>query len=480
MISKKDVKKINDYLWEIPRSFRNDMRVPARFYSSEKMFEDAFEDKSLSQLVNTTTLPGIVRHALAMPDMHQGYGMPIGGVIATKLPRGVISPGAIGYDENCGVRLLKSKFEEKEVRGRLDQLARKMQSEVPSGLGEGRSEKLSLKALENILEKGVPYLAAQGYAIKEDVKNCEQGGAMQEADARAVSDKAKKRGRDQVGTLGSGNHFLEIQVVDEIFDEETAEKFGLEKGQVTVMIHTGSRGFGHQNCTDYLKVAREAMNKYNISLPDRQLACMPFNSSEGQRFFKALSCACNFAWCNRQTITYYVRKAWSDVFGSKIKLPLLYDVAHNIAKVEEYEVEGNTEELCVHRKGATRAFPPGHSELPAHWQKTGQPVLIPGSMGTSSYVLAGTKGSEETFYSTCHGAGRTMSRTEAKKRVSGKELVEDLKRKGVLVKCYSMRGVAEEAPLAYKNVDDVVEVVHGAGLAERVVRLRPLAVIKGE
>ncbi len=480
MIDKKAAKKISDYVWEIPKSFRREMRVPARFYSSDRMFENIFEDKSLDQLVNTTAIPGIVRYALAMPDMHQGYGMPIGGVVATKLPKGAISPGAIGYDENCGVRLLRTELEAEAVKPKVDRLAQEMQSKVPSGLGRGREKKLSMKTLNNILEKGVPYLVAQGYGNKNDITNCEEGGAMAKADASVVSQRAKKRGRDQVGTLGSGNHFCEIDKVEEIYDEKKAERFGLFKGQVVVMIHTGSRGFGHQNCTDYLNVARKAMDKYNISLLDRQLACMPFNSPEGDRFFRALSAACNYAWCNRQAITHYVRKAWTSVLGAGVKLELVYDVAHNIAKIEEYEIENRRTKLCVHRKGATRAFPPGASALPERYQETGQPVLIPGSMGTASYVLAGTKGSEEAFYSTCHGAGRTMSRTEAKRRVSGSNLVKELKQEGIIVKSYSAKGIAEEAPLAYKNVDDVVEVVHGANLASKVARLKPLAVIKGE
>ncbi len=480
MIDKKAVKKISEYVWEIPKSFRQEMRVPARFYSSDRMLEHVFEDKSLNQLVNTTAMPGIVRYALAMPDMHQGYGMPIGGVVATKLPKGAISPGAVGYDQNCGVRLLRTGVEKKEIEGKINQLAREMQSRVPSGLGRGREKKLSMKALDNILEKGVPYLVSQGYGDKKDVINCEERGVMSKADAGAVSEKAKKRGRDQVGTLGSGNHFCEIDEVEKVYDKKTAREFGLFQGQVVVMIHTGSRGLGHQNCTEYLNVARKAMSKYNISLPDRQLACMPFDSPEGDRFFRALSAACNYAWCNRQAVTHYVRKAWASVLGTKVKLELVYDVAHNIAKIEQYEIDGRRMKLCVHRKGATRALPPRHPDLPEHYQKTGQPVLIPGSMGTASYVLAGTEGSEEAFYSTCHGAGRTMSRTEAKKRVSGSNLVKELKEQGIIVKSYSAKGIAEEAPLAYKDVDSVVEIVHGANLARKVARVKPLAVIKGE
>ncbi len=480
MVKKKDVKRINDYLWEIPSSYRKDMRVPARFYTSDKLFDMVFEDKSLDQLVNMTTLPGIVGEAWAMPDMHQGYGVCIGGVFATEILDGVISPGAVGYDENCGLRLLTTDFEEKEIASYIDKLADAMQENVPSGLGKGRKTSLSISQIDKVLEGGVPYLVSQGYGEKRDAKNCESQGRLEVADAGEVSEKAKKRGRDQLGTLGSGNHFLEIQVVDEVFDKETAWVFGLEKGRVTVMIHTGSRGLGHQNCNDYLKVARKAMNKYNIHLPDRELACMPLRSNEGQRFLKALSAVSNYAWSNRQAITHYVRRAWAQVFGKKVNLDLVYDVAHNIAKVEEHEVDGEKKKVCVHRKGATRAFPPGWGDLSGDYKKTGQPVLVPGSMGTSSYILAGTSSGGDAFYSVCHGAGRTMSRTEAKRRVSGSNLIDDLERKGILVRCYSMRGVAEEAPLAYKDVNNVVEVVEGAGLARKVAKVRPLAVIKGE
>lgn len=480
MISKSNLRRISEYIWEVPRSFRNDMRVPARVCVSEKMLDDVLKDKSLDQLVNTCALPGVTKHNLAMPDAHQGFGMPIGGVLATKLPEGVISPGGIGFDENCGVRLLTTDLDKVEAGPYLNSLIEEMQRQVPSGLGKGRKTKFSKSQINKILEQGVPYLISQGYGEKEDVENCEEGGRMEQADSQAVSDRAKKRGADQVGTLGSGNHFLEIQIVDSIFDKGTAQVFGLHRGQVVVMIHTGSRGLGHQNCTDYLRVAGRAMNKYNISLPDRQLACMPFNSPEGERFFSALGCACNFAWCNRQAITHYVRQAWATVLGRKIDPSLVYDVAHNIAKIEEHEVDGRKMKLLVHRKGATRAFPPGHPDLPERYQKTGQPVLVPGTMGTSSYVLAGVESSKDAFHSSCHGAGRIMSRTQARKRISGSELLTNLKKKGILVKSYSMRGIAEEAPLAYKDVDDVIEVVHGAGLAKKVARLKPLAVIKGE
>ena len=479
MISKKDFIKINDWLWKIPKSFRADMRVPARIYVSEKMLED-LEESALKQIVNVATLPGIVKYSLAMPDTHSGYGFVIGGVAATKFPDGVISPGGIGYDQNCGVRLLKSEYTEKEIKPYLNKLATEIQKEVPSGLGKGRKIKLSIEQINKILEGGVPELVEQGYGEKEDVENCEEEGKMEQADTSYVSEKAKNRGRDQVGTLGSGNHFIEVQKVDEIFDEEVAKVFGLFKNQVVVMIHTGSRGLGHQNCTDYLKVAMEALPKYGIQLPDRELACVPFNSPEGQKFFKAMSAACNYAWSNRHMITHYIRRAWKNVLGEKVNLKLLYDVAHNIAKIEEHEVDGEKMKLIVHRKGATRAFPPGHPEIPEKYKDVGQPVLLPGTMGTASYVLVGTEKSKEAWHTVAHGAGRAMSRHAAMRKVRGEEVVRRLNEKGIIIKCRSMRGIAEEAPIAYKNVDDVVEVVHQSGLSKKVAKLTPLAVIKGE
>jgi len=463
---KNNLKKINDYLWEIPRFFRKDMRVPARIYTSEKMLE-GIEEGALKQVINVASLPGIVKYSLAMPDVHWGYGFPIGGVAATKLPEGVISPGGIGYDQNCGVRLLKSDLTESEIKPYLDKLATEIQRQVPSGLGKGREAKLNVKQIDRILEDGVPYLVKQGYGTQEDIENCEEQGNMEQADASAVSDRAKNRGRNQVGTLGSGNHFLEVQKVEEIFDEEVAKVFGLFKGQAVMMIHTGSRGLGHQNCTDYLRIVMRAMPRYNIRLPDRELACVPFNSPEGQRLFKAMSAASNYAWANRHMIMHYVRQSWKVILGEKTDLELLYDVAHNIAKIEEHNVDGEKMKLLVHRKGATRAFPE-------------QPVLIPGTMGTASYILAGDERGKKAFFSTAHGAGRTMSRRAASRKISGAEVVRSLAQKGIIIKCHSFRGIAEEAPLAYKDVHNVVDVVHNAGLAKKVAKLMPLAVIKGE
>ncbi|PIR72675.1 MAG: RNA-splicing ligase RtcB [Candidatus Nealsonbacteria bacterium CG10_big_fil_rev_8_21_14_0_10_36_24] len=480
MIFKKDFKKINDWLWEIPKNFRSDMQVPARAYVSGEMLEEAFKDKSLEQLVNVSTLPGIQRHALAMPDMHEGYASPIGGVAAIKISEGVISPGVCGYDINCGMRLLKSIHNEKEVKPYLQDLATEIQNQVPSGLGRGRKIKLGLEQINKILEQGTHILLKQGYGEKEDVENCEATGRLDWADASVVSDHAKNRGRDQVGTLGSGNHFLEIQKVVEIFDEKVAEVFGLFKDQIVIMVHCGSRGLGHQVCTDYLRIMIPAMQKYRIRVPDREFACVPFNSSEGKRYFSAMASAANYAWANRYMIAHYVRQSWKKALGEKEKLELLYDVAHNIIKKEKYKIDGRETEVAVHRKGATRAFPPEHPEIPEKYRSVGQPVLIPGSMGTASYVLAGTEKGKEAFYSTCHGAGRIMSRHEATRKISGQEVVRNLESKGIIIKCWSLRGIAEEAPLAYKNIDDVVEVVHNAGLSKKVVKLVPLAVIKGE
>jgi tRNA-splicing ligase RtcB len=465
MFNKSDLIKINDYLWEIPKSFREDMLVPARIYASEKLLQET-EDEALIQLVNTTTLPGIVKYALAMPDIHSGYGPPIGGVVATKYPEGVISPGGVGYDIACSVRLLRSNYSEKEIKPYLDKLTTEIQKEVPSGLGRGRQIKLSIEQINKILEGGVPKLVEQGYGEKEDVENCEEEGRMEQADASLVSDYAKNRGRDQLETLGSGNHFCELQKVEEVFDKEIAKSFGLFKDQIVIMVHCGSRGLGHQIATDYIKIIMQAMPKYGIKLPDRELACVPFNSSEGQRYFKAMCAGANYSWSNKHMITHYIRKACKNILGKKVKLQLLYDVAHNIAKIEEHEIDGKKMKLIVHRKGATRAFP-------------NQPVLIPGTMGTASYVLVGTEKSKEAFFSTCHGAGRAMSRHQAKRETSGREVLQQLTKKGIIVKSGSFSGIAEEAPLAYKNVDEVVEVVHQAGLAKKIVLLKPLAVIKG-
>jgi len=481
MINKQNLTKINDYLWEIPKNFRPDMRVPGRIYADEKLLEDAFRDKSIEQLINLCALPGIQKYGLAMPDIHEGYASPIGGVAAISTVDGIISPGMQGYDINCGMKLLRSGYSEKELRPQLDKLAREIQKEVPSGLGQGRRIKIDILTLDKILEGGAKRLVEQGYGEKEDVENCEAGGRLEWADASIVSNTAKNRGRDQVGTLGSGNHFLEIQKVAEIFDEKAAEVFGLFKDQIVIMIHCGSRGLGHQVATDYIREFMRLMEKYKIKVPDREFACAPLNSSEGKRGLAASACSANYAWANRQMIAHCVRKAWQGVLGKNSQpLTAVYDVAHNIIKLEKYEIAGKKMEVAVHRKGATRAFPPNHPEIPEKYQPVGQPVLIPGSMGTASYVLRGTEEAKESFYSTCHGAGRTMSRRAATRALSGQEIIKDLESRGIIVKCYSWSGIAEEAPQAYKNIHEVVEAVHQAGLSKKVAKLVPLAVIKGE
>ena len=482
MISKNNLIKINDWLWEIPKSFNPDMKVPARIYASEKMLDDILKDESILQLTNGATLPGIQKYAIAMPDCHEGYSVPIGFVGAIRTSDGVISPGACGFDINCGIRVLKSLYKEQELKNYLEDIAEEIQKEVPSGLGMGRKIKFSIKEINKILEEGAKILIEKGFGEKEDIEYCEANGKLDWYDHLTVSEKAKNRGRDQVGTLGSGNHFLEIQKVSEIFDEKTAQYFGLFKDQVVIMIHTGSRGLGHQVCTDYLKEFIPVMeNKYKIKVPDREFACVPFASPEGKRYFSAMASAANYAWANRQMITYFVRKSWQNVLKEKkTSLTILYDVAHNIIKKEKYIIDGKETELIVHRKGSTRAFPPNHPEIPQKYRNVGQPIIIPGSMGTASYILVGTEKSEESFYSTCHGAGRAMSRRKAKKTITGQEVVKNLNAKGIIIKCHSLKGIAEEGPIAYKNIDNVIDVVHNAGLSKKVVKLTPLAVIKGE
>lgn len=483
MVTKSDLVKINQYLYEIPTSFRADMRVPARVYANEELVEMAIEDRALDQLINTTTLPGIVGHALAMPDVHQGYGFSIGGVAATKLPGGVISPGGVGYDINCGVRLLGSNMMREELQPHLDELMTALYREVPSGVGEGGNIKLSAHDMDAILERGAAWAVQKGYGSQEDLERTEAQGSMPGADPSKVSTRARERARTQTGTLGSGNHFLEIDEIVEIYDEKVASAFGLYPGRIAVQIHSGSRALGHQVCTDYVRSLQQALPKYGIRLPDRELVCAPFDSPEGQAYFKAMVCAANYAWANRQVMAHLTRKVFDRVLAGKVRrreLYMVYDVAHNIAKIEEHTVNGARIKVCVHRKGATRSFGPGAPELPAVYREVGQPVLIPGSMGTASYVLVGTqKAMDETFGSTCHGAGRVMSRHAAKRDVRGSELRQELEAQGIVVRAGSMSGLAEEAPSAYKDVDRVIEVVHGAGLSRKVARLVPIGVIKG-
>lgn len=467
MVPKSVLREISPFVWEIPHSYRNDMRVPARVYASESMLDRILQDRSLEQLVNVSTLPGIRKYALAMPDVHEGYGFPVGGVAAFDMQEGVISPGGIGYYINCGVRLLRSTLAREEVAGRNTEIGRTIYREVPSGVGKGGMLRLGGKQLDGVLEGGAEKMLELGYGVPEDLERIESGGKLPAADPSCVSEQAKQRGSDQLGTMGAGNHFVEVEYVSAIDDEAEAERMGLFRNQVCVMIHTGSRGLGHQVATDYIRLMYRNLQKYGISLPDRELTCAPFGSPEGQAYWKAMSAAANFAWANRQLITWEIREAWKRVFGSSQPLSLLYDVAHNIAKTETYRIAGEEKQLVVHRKGATRAFP-------------GQPVLIPGSMGTGSCVLAGEAHSlTASFGSSCHGAGRTMSRTRAKRETDATELLHQLEKMGISIQAGSKTGLAEEAPAAYKNVDEVVGVISSSGIAKKVARLKPLAVIKG-
>ncbi len=483
MVSKKDMRRIEEYVYEIPKSFRPDMRVPARLYADEELLEAALKDRSMEQLINTTTLPGVVKYTLAMPDIHQGYGPPIGGVIPLRTSDGIISPGAVGYDVNCGVRLLRSNVLAEEVKPIMDEIVNALFRGVPSGVGRSGDVRLSHRDMDDVLERGSAWAVSQGYGTKDDLEHTEERGGLAGAEARAVSPKAKKRGRDQLGTLGSGNHFIEVGEVEEIHDEEVADAFGLFEGQMVVWVHSGSRGLGHQVCTDYVRDLQKSVTKYGITLPDRELVCAPFDSPEGRDYFAAMASAANYAWANRQVLAHRVRRILDDVLAGLVKdreLTLVYDLAHNIAKVEEHPIDGQPTRLVIHRKGATRAFGPGMKDLPANYREVGQPVLIPGDMGTASYVLVGTaEAMEKTFGTSCHGAGRVMSRRAAKKKIRGQELRQELAEKGIVVRGGSMAGLAEEAPAAYKDVDRVVNVVHSTGIARKVARIVPLGVIKG-
>ena len=479
-VEKGDIRKIEDYLWEIPKSFRNNMQVPAWILANEVLLDDIMEDRSLNQLVNVACLPGIKKASLVMPDVHEGYGFPIGGVAATSYPNGAISPGGIGYDINCGVRLLVSQLHIEDIKDQLENLVNELNREIPTGLGKGGKIRLTQKEIDNVLAIGAEWAVEHGYGTLEDLEYIESKGKLADAVPKAVSAMAKNRGHDQLGTIGSGNHFVEVSYVSEVFDDSIAKTYGLKKGQVTVMIHTGSRGLGHQVATDYIRLMMTVMAKYGIKMPDRELACVPFDSPEGQDYFKAMCAAANYAWCNRQLITWEARNAWATIFGRKnSSLKLVYDVAHNIAKIETHSIDKELQKVIVHRKGATRAFGPGFDELPQHYLEIGQPVIIPGSMGTFSYVLAGTSKSHElTFGSCCHGAGRNLSRTAAKKVVNAPILKKELQEIGILVEG-SYRGIAEEAPIAYKDIELVVDTVTSSGIAKKVAKLRPAAVIKG-
>jgi tRNA-splicing ligase RtcB len=464
----------------IPRDESRGMLTHVIVYASEALLSQIRKDLSLEQAMNVATLPGIVGSSLAMPDIHQGYGFPIGGVAAMDCDVGVVSPGGVGFDINCGVRLVRTTLEEPAVRPRLRDLVDQIFRDVPCGTGGSGFVKIGPRDLDRVLVEGARWMVKNGFGEQRDADFSEAGGALDGADPAAVSGRARERGLPQLGTLGSGNHFLEVQYVEEVDDQTAARAFGLFPGQVVVLIHSGSRGLGHQVCTDYVSVMNQSMAKHHITLPDRQLACGPIRSEEGERYLAAMCAAANFAWANRQAILHFLRGAFQRVFGGAAHLDLVYDVCHNIAKHERYEVEGRRREVLVHRKGATRAFPAGHREIPADYRAVGQPVFIPGSMGTASWVLAGAEGAmRETFGSVCHGAGRLLSRTAARKGRNAREEQHKLEERGILVRSETRDGILEELPEAYKNVDEVIEVVHNAGLARRVARLRPMGVIKG-
>ena len=483
MLSKVDFVRLADSIWEIPPTFRDDMRVPARVYADEDLLDAALGDNSVVQLVNTATLPGVIKHAIAMPDIHQGYGFPIGGVVATRLPQGVISPGGVGYDINCGVRLLVSKVAVREIKPFLEEIASALYANCPSGVGSHGCLRLNNTEMDGVLHEGSGWTLDQGYASREDLDRTEEFGRIPGADAAYVSDRARERGRNQLGTLGAGNHFIEVDRIAEVYDESIAVRLRIYPGNVAVQIHCGSRGLGHQICEDYVSRFQKTVQDYGITLPDRELVCAPFDSKEGQEYFHAMACAANFAFANRQLLAHLIRRTFEEELRGRIKdfeLRQVYDIAHNMAKVEEHEIDGRRILVCVHRKGSTRAFGPGSSVLPEDLRDIGQPVLIPGSMGTASYILIGTtEAMQQTFGSTCHGAGRVMSRAKARKMVRGTELRDQLGSRGILICAGSMSGLAEEAPVAYKDVSRVVEVVHRLGIGKKIARLEPLAVIKG-
>jgi tRNA-splicing ligase RtcB len=471
--------------WRIPKSYRDDMRVDGLIFADDVLIQQIRQDQGPEQVANVATLPGIQKASLAMPDIHWGYGFAIGGVAATDPEEGgVISPGGVGYDINCGVRLLRTDLDWDDARPHVRRLVEQLFRDIPTGVGQSGNYQFPKPELAKLMEQGAKYVVDKGWGTKRDLSFMEAGGRLDKADPDRVSDRAYTRGYDQCGTLGSGNHFLEVQVVDRIIDDEAAGVMGLREGQLTILIHSGSRGLGYQVCEDALKDFAGAPQKYGFSLPDRQLACAPIRSPEGQKYLGAMRAAANFAFCNRQLLTHQAREVFRRIFGKpweELGIELIYDVAHNIAKFEDHDVGGRkTKQVCVHRKGATRAFPPGHPEVPAPYQKIGQPVIIPGSMGTASWVLAGQPGSmEQSFGTTCHGAGRMMSRTAAVRLAAGRRIDKELDALGIIAKARGHKGLAEEQPAAYKDVDQVVEVVDKAGISKKVARLRPIGVIKG-
>ncbi|MGY5143095.1 MAG: RtcB family protein [Candidatus Nitrosopumilus sp. bin_32a] len=476
-------RKIGENQYQIDADSNLGMRVPVRIYADEPLMQKMLSDRTIMQAKNVASIPGIVGHSVVLPDGHEGYGFPVGGVAAMDAEEGMISPGGVGYDINCGVRLLRSNLSEDTVRSKLKELVTDLFSSIPSGVGSKGSVKLTPSELDEVLVNGVNWAIDHGYGSSDDSDVCEENGKIQNADPNKVSDKARKRGAPQLGSLGSGNHFLEVQKVAEIHDEEAAKRMGIEEGTITVLIHCGSRGFGHQVCSDYLRVSEQAMEKYDIHLPDRELACVPNNSEEGESYRKAMFSALNFAWSNRQMLTHWTRNSFQRVFNqseSDLDMKLVYDVAHNIAKVEKHKVDGKERNLVVHRKGATRAFPANRNEIPLKYRDLGQPVLVPGSMGTSSWILLGQPNSMNlSFGSTAHGAGRTMSRSKARRNFTEEDVKKSLNDKGIFIKALTRDGVVEETPQAYKDVDSVVNVSHNLGIATKVAKLVPIGVIKG-
>lgn len=469
--------KVTDFIWEMPKTGK--MNVPTRIFASRQMLEKMKQDRTLEQGRNVACLPGIYKYAVVLPDGHEGYGFPIGGVAALDFKEGGISPGGIGYDINCGVRLLRTSLKKEDIYPKIKELLNSLAQHVPAGLGSSNIT-VTKEILNDALNKGAVWAVENGYGNKDDLEHCEEGGQMKTADASQVSETAKSRGRKQLATLGSGNHFLEVQYVDEIFDKETAKAFGItEEGQITLMIHCGSRGLGHQVCSDYLREMEKTFPEIIQKLPDKELVYAPANHPLAKRYLQAMSAAANFAWCNRHIIGHQCRLAFSKLF-SKAKLETVYDVAHNICKIEEHKVNGEVKKVYMHRKGGTRAFPPGHPEIPKAYQETGQPIIIPGSMGTASYLLVGTEESmEATFGSTAHGAGRVMSRHEALRKFRGEKVVQELKARKILVQSASWKGIAEEAPGVYKDIEEVVEVSHQTNIGRKVARLKPIGVVKG-
>lgn len=479
-----NLRKIDNYKWEIPKGYVDGMRVPGIIYSDEQMIAHIEKEQVMKQVANVACLPGIVKYSLAMPDAHWGYGFAIGGVAATDPENeGVISPGGVGYDINCGVRLVRTNLRKSDLKGRISDLMDSLFKNIPCGVGVGGEIKLSAKQEKDMLQFGSKWAAEQGYGVEEDIVNTEEGGCLKGAEPDKVSNRAHERGKGQSGTLGSGNHFLEVQVVDEIYDEEKAKVLGIEKDQIVIMIHSGSRGLGHQVCDDSIRVMQKAVSKYGINLPDKQLVSAPVNSQEGKDYFSAMASAANYAWCNRQILMHLVRETFEKFFNRKwqdLGMGLVYDVAHNIAKFEKHKVNNKEKTLCVHRKGATRAFPPEHQALPSKYKTIGQPVIIPGDMGRASYLLVGTKKAlEDTWGSTCHGAGRAMSRHGAVKFAEGRSIYKEMQSKGIAVRARNKRTLAEEMSEAYKDINMVVDVVHNAGLSLKVAKMRPLGVVKG-